>query len=601
MAAKRRITQETFNAAVQENMEVFGTPLADAIEDAMKEFTMQGVDLSNLVTRDLVSLVAAASEPGAAAEGGGGEGGSVEPVRLSDLRVVHPVVTAVRALEELVVGSGGTIAPPPIPKPGAIPAEVAAAWGLAPGGATNAAAAREEEPAPLATIAEDVRDDESESKATVISEAVPDASSAGGGGVATAEDASAGADVDDAASVAAPAGLAAFDVAAAARHVEALKELCREGPSSEANLTMAGELRATYVLVEVAKRVHAAGAAAWETEKLCFDTLAVLCSRSDANRRGVVVPDAAKLLLARVRPSAELAPEAARALLLSALSALTTLATRHEAGKTALKDRKAHTLALRLVEGSRDDTELILAVFPLVRAILTNDDPLVSVSKAFDTSRELASDKKTLPMVLELGLRHIEQRAVVVEFFLLLRAIAITDEICKWMEKAGVLETVTVPILSKHMADVSIVRSVMTFLRFFANSDLIKHRICRGGANVLRLVLTALSTHTAEPTVLEGALAVVANVCLRVPENAELVMSLGAAPLVAQAMRLHPTHALVQRQGCLVIGNVVRRERSFCAPILDEGVEPLLRAARRDHPERCDDVAYAALRDLGLD
>lgn len=47
--AKRRITQETFDAAVRENMEEFEMDPCEALKDAVEQFQSQGVDLSCIV------------------------------------------------------------------------------------------------------------------------------------------------------------------------------------------------------------------------------------------------------------------------------------------------------------------------------------------------------------------------------------------------------------------------------------------------------------------------------------------------------------------------------------------------------------------------
>ena len=47
---ERRISQETFDAAVKENIEEFDMPLAEAIADALQQFRGQGVDLTNIDT-----------------------------------------------------------------------------------------------------------------------------------------------------------------------------------------------------------------------------------------------------------------------------------------------------------------------------------------------------------------------------------------------------------------------------------------------------------------------------------------------------------------------------------------------------------------------
>ena len=46
-----KITQETFDAAVKENVDEFGLSLEEAIEDAVKQFVSQGVDLDGIITK----------------------------------------------------------------------------------------------------------------------------------------------------------------------------------------------------------------------------------------------------------------------------------------------------------------------------------------------------------------------------------------------------------------------------------------------------------------------------------------------------------------------------------------------------------------------
>lgn len=53
-----------------------------------------------------------------------------------------------------------------------------------------------------------------------------------------------------------------------------------------------------------------------------------------------------------------------------------------------------------------------------------------------------------------------------------------------------------------------------------------------------------------------------------------------------------------QKQACMLIRNLVSRSRDFSQPILDMGAENLITEARATHRD-CDDVAKAALRDLG--
>lgn len=85
---------------------------------------------------------------------------------------------------------------------------------------------------------------------------------------------------------------------------------------------------------------------------------------------------------------------------------------------------------------------------------------------------------------------------------------------------------------------------------------------------------------------------------LRKPDNSRVIIEGGGALAALQAMKAHPQEAGVQKQACMLIRNLVSRSQVFSKPILDLGAEELILQARAAHPD-CEDVAKAALRDLG--
>jgi hypothetical protein len=87
-------------------------------------------------------------------------------------------------------------------------------------------------------------------------------------------------------------------------------------------------------------------------------------------------------------------------------------------------------------------------------------------------------------------------------------------------------------------------------------------------------------------------------ITLRQPGICEGVAACGGHSSALKAMRQHPQAAKLVRFGCLLIRNLVSRNKNLQQPILDDGAEPVLRAARRAHTI-CEDVAYGCLRDLG--
>ena len=95
------------------------------------------------------------------------------------------------------------------------------------------------------------------------------------------------------------------------------------------------------------------------------------------------------------------------------------------------------------------------------------------------------------------------------------------------------------------------------------------------------------------------ALGLLATVLLRQPEHCEAAFAHEALMAeVVDAMLAHRGSASVMRQACQLVRNLVVRNTELRRPMLDKGVEAVLRGAKRLN--ECDDVATAALRDLGL-
>jgi armadillo repeat-containing protein 6 len=95
------------------------------------------------------------------------------------------------------------------------------------------------------------------------------------------------------------------------------------------------------------------------------------------------------------------------------------------------------------------------------------------------------------------------------------------------------------------------------------------------------------------------ALGLLATVLLRQPEHCEALF--GDESLMSEVMDVllaHRQSPTVMRQACQLIRNLVVRNPELRQPLLRKGLEPLLRSAKS--LKDCDDVAAAALRDLGF-
>ena len=101
----------------------------------------------------------------------------------------------------------------------------------------------------------------------------------------------------------------------------------------------------------------------------------------------------------------------------------------------------------------------------------------------------------------------------------------------------------------------------------------------------------------------EQCVGALAATCLKNPEAATACASENVFEIVAEAMSsdVGVAHAGVQRQACMFFRNAVVRNPELRSVALATSAEASLRLAKRNHPRHCGDVATAALRDLGCD
>ncbi|XP_022353664.1 armadillo repeat-containing protein 6 isoform X2 [Enhydra lutris kenyoni] len=133
-----------------------------------------------------------------------------------------------------------------------------------------------------------------------------------------------------------------------------------------------------------------------------------------------------------------------------------------------------------------------------------------------------------------------------------------------------------------------------TLSRLAVRNEFCQEVVDLGGLGVLVALLANCSDHQ----VCEQSCAALCVLALRKPENSRVIMEGGGARVALRAMKAHPAEAGVQKQACMLIRNLVARSQAFSQPILDLGAEALILQARAAHRD-CEDVAKAALRDLG--
>lgn len=294
--------------------------------------------------------------------------------------------------------------------------------------------------------------------------------------------------------------------------------------------------------------------------------------------------------------------EANAAIQRAGFAALATCITKHEANKRNFKDAQVNGRILHCLHNHQDNHDAIAAACRFLRIYLSDDDRRPGVQPGtFVRARELGEDYyrgALSPLVSVLAREEslADQNKVVV-LFSTLRSVAVNDLICKHFANEGGLEA-SLLAFEAHVTEELVAAQACMLLKTVTRNDDIKRTVGKGKG--LGLLLRALETHGNSSRVAEQALACLSVLCLRQPENCEKIANLGSLQLISAAMTQHPNEAGVQRQAISTLRNMVSswQNKDLCGQILDHGAEDLIRKARASHPF-CEDVAYAALRDLG--
>lgn len=179
---------------------------------------------------------------------------------------------------------------------------------------------------------------------------------------------------------------------------------------------------------------------------------------------------------------------------------------------------------------------------------------------------------------------------------LTIRTLAVNDSICKDITKLGGTELI-VQIMNQHIEHVKFCTYACTAIKMISNNDANKALLCANGG--IDIILSAMSRHSDEVSMQTQGLAALSSMALRNTNNCVHISKGHGIDLIVDAMTRHPKAEWVQRSGCLALRNLVSKNPELVPVIVEAGAEEPIRLARLTHPV-CDDVAFAALRDLGL-
>ncbi|XP_075758976.1 armadillo repeat-containing protein 6 [Pelodiscus sinensis] len=230
-----------------------------------------------------------------------------------------------------------------------------------------------------------------------------------------------------------------------------------------------------------------------------------------------------------------------------------------------------------------------------LRVMTLDDDIRVPFGHAHDHAKMIVSDHNGLKILIEAAKAFTDDSSVLSELCSTVGRLSVRNEFCQEIVDLGGLNFM-VALLADCIDQQELVKQVLSAIWAIAGNDDVKDAIVNAGGT--DLIVLAMSHHLASPQICEQACAALCMLALRKPENCKVIMEGGGALTALQAMKVHPKEVAVQKQACMLIRNLVSRNQDFSQPILEMGAENLIVEARVVHRD-CDDIAKAALRDLG--
>ncbi|XP_072012317.1 armadillo repeat-containing protein 6 [Engystomops pustulosus] len=241
------------------------------------------------------------------------------------------------------------------------------------------------------------------------------------------------------------------------------------------------------------------------------------------------------------------------------------------------------------------DPDLVREACSALRIMTFDDDIRVPFGHAHDHAKMIVLEHAGLKLLIEAAKGFTDNNLVLSELCSTVARLCVRNEFCQDVVDLGGLNFM-LALLADCIDHQELVKQVLNAIKAIAGNDDVKDAIVSSGGT--DLIVLAMTRHLSNAQICDQGCAALAMLALRKPENCKVIMEGGGALGALQAMKAHPKDASVQKQACMVIRNLVSRTRDYSQPILEMGAESLILQARCTHKD-CDDVAKAALRDLG--
>ncbi|KAM8763724.1 armadillo repeat-containing protein 6 [Rhynchonycteris naso] len=297
-----------------------------------------------------------------------------------------------------------------------------------------------------------------------------------------------------------------------------------------------------------------------------------------------------KLLLASLAGNADTAD-----LICSGIRCIRHACLKHEQNRQSLVKAGVLPLLTGAIARHSHCASVVREACWALRIMTFDDDIRVPFGHAHDHARMIVQENGGLKVLIETAKAFLDNPSVLGELCSTLSRLAVRNEFCQEVVDLGGL-SILVTLLANCCDHQDLVKQVLSALRAIAGNDDVKDAIVHAGGT--ESIVAAMTRHLASPQVCEQSCAALSVLALRKPENSRVIVEVGGALAALEAMKAHPQDAGVQKQACMLIRNLVARSQAFSQPILDLGAEALIMQASIAHQD-CEDVAKAALRDLG--
>ncbi|XP_036096993.1 armadillo repeat-containing protein 6 isoform X1 [Molossus molossus] len=297
-----------------------------------------------------------------------------------------------------------------------------------------------------------------------------------------------------------------------------------------------------------------------------------------------------KLLVATLAQNADTAD-----LICSGIRCIRHACLKHEQNRQSLVKAGVLPLLTAAIAQHNHCADMVREACWALRIMTFDDDIRVPFGHAHNHAKMIVQENRGLKVIIEAAKAFPDNPSVLSELCSTLSRLAVRNEFCQEVVDLGGLG-VLVALLANCSDHQDLVKQVLSALRAIAGNDDVKDAIVRAGG--IESIVAAMTQHLASPQVCEQSCAALCVLALRKPENSRVIVEGGGALAALEAMKAHPKEASVQKQACMLIRNLVARSQAFSQLILDLGAEALIVQARVAHRD-CEDVAKAALRDLG--